>query len=738
MAKSIASPEKSEFTRTFRNLSREEIADPDKLEAYESMGLGGRTDWDDLLGSKRVLIVSTAGTGKTHECREQAKRLFADGKAAFFLTLEGISTNDIRFLLEPVQFARYRQWLTDGHSEAHFFLDSADELLLSHGDFRFALRKLAASLDGQLHRASIVVTSRPIALDLDAFASELPFEPPPPEGEVADSPDEPFRRLISGEARKEHHAAQKPKDRDPETGVRIVGLTSLSQPQIEKLAGARGVRDVPALIAEIDRKRAWEFARRPQELIEICSYWNEHGQLGTRSQQIAEDIRRKLQETGERKRYVTLSDAKALEGAERLALAQILTRKRTIRFSDLSLDAVEQESATDRSIILDNWPENERAELLQRPLFGFASYGRVRFHHRSAVEYLAAQRLNRFCQNGHMAKSALFSLLFGECYGQQLVFPSMRAVAAWLAIWNDAVRDELLRREPEALMDDGADARDGAREHRKKVRDGIDPLQERQQARAALRVERARSKTFKDCAEAYIEVHKAGWKNDKHEKQWTATLETYAYPKFGSLPVASIDTGLVQDVLRPIWATKTETASRVRGRIESILDWAKVNGYRDGEMPVIAQRTAEALSQSHTMLKATANQLAEQATAITEETLGVDPNRASLLSEIRSWVREQAAKPDGLITIREAMHADREVAAVIYHSPAFLLGLAPAVRENMRLDAIERHLPNACKMLETSASLTELAKKYPAAIEKVNRTFYNKAMAAQAARRVQV
>ena len=129
------------------------------------------------------------------------------------------------------------------------------------------------------------------------------------------------------------------------------------------------------------------------------------------------------------------------------------------------------------------------------------------------------------------------------------------------------------------------DAREAARVHRKKVREGIDPLQERKQARAALRIERAKSKTFRDCADAYIEAHKAGWKNAKHAKQWEATLETYAYPKFGSLPVASIDTALVQDVLRPIWATKTETASRLRGRIECVLDWAKVNGYRDGENP---------------------------------------------------------------------------------------------------------------------------------------------------------
>jgi hypothetical protein len=231
------------------------------------MGLGGQIDWGDLIEARRALIVSAAGAGKTHECREQARKLFAGGKAAFFLTLEGISTNDLRFLLEPVQYARYRQWLSDGHSEAHFFLDSADELLLSHGDFRLALRKLAYAIDGQLHRARIIVTSRPIALDLDAFASELPIIPPPPETELVDSSDETFRRLISGEARKEHHAAtQEPKDQDldPETGVRIFGLTSLSQSQMEWIADSRGVRDVPALVAEIARKRAWEFARRPQ------------------------------------------------------------------------------------------------------------------------------------------------------------------------------------------------------------------------------------------------------------------------------------------------------------------------------------------------------------------------------------------------------------------------------------------------------------------------------------------
>jgi integrase len=91
--------------------------------------------------------------------------------------------------------------------------------------------------------------------------------------------------------------------------------------------------------------------------------------------------------------------------------------------------------------------------------------------------------------------------------------------------------------------------------------------------------------TFDQCAEAYILAHKAGWKNAKHVDQWTNTLNTYASPVFGHLPVAEVDTGLVVKCLAPIWESKTETASRVRGRIESVLGWATTSGYRTGENP---------------------------------------------------------------------------------------------------------------------------------------------------------
>jgi integrase len=130
-----------------------------------------------------------------------------------------------------------------------------------------------------------------------------------------------------------------------------------------------------------------------------------------------------------------------------------------------------------------------------------------------------------------------------------------------------------------------AEARDEALRCRKLLRDGIDPIEARKVARTRQAVDSAKSMTFKECTAAYIKAHKAGWRNAKHELQWSRTLETYAYPMFGDLPVSVVDIGLVMKALEPIWSTKTETASRVRGRIESILDWATVRKYREGENP---------------------------------------------------------------------------------------------------------------------------------------------------------
>ncbi|HEY2531836.1 MAG TPA: integrase arm-type DNA-binding domain-containing protein [Xanthobacteraceae bacterium] len=130
-----------------------------------------------------------------------------------------------------------------------------------------------------------------------------------------------------------------------------------------------------------------------------------------------------------------------------------------------------------------------------------------------------------------------------------------------------------------------ADARTKALDIRRQRLDGTDPLTAKREAAAKTRIAHAKTMTFRQCAEAYITAHRAGWKNDKHASQWPSTLEAYVYPAFGSLPVQVVDVALVMKALGPIWEAKPETASRVRGRIEVVLDWASASGYRQGENP---------------------------------------------------------------------------------------------------------------------------------------------------------
>jgi hypothetical protein len=130
-----------------------------------------------------------------------------------------------------------------------------------------------------------------------------------------------------------------------------------------------------------------------------------------------------------------------------------------------------------------------------------------------------------------------------------------------------------------------AQARQLADDARRKVHAGTDPLEERRAAKLSTSLSQATVMTFKQCAESYMAAHRSGWSNADHAKQWPASLEAYAYPVFGELPVGAINIGLVMKAIEPIWSTKTETASRLRGRIESILDWATVRKYREGENP---------------------------------------------------------------------------------------------------------------------------------------------------------
>jgi len=437
---------KTMIERTFQNIPEGKVAEADNQSFLVSLGWSRGTTWNNLLRSKRVLIISEAGAGKTYECREQTQRLWDEGKPAFFVELAALASADLRSMLDCEEEARLDAWLSSQSDVATFFLDSIDELKLSLGSFEQALKRLKKGIASQLGRARIVITTRPIAFDEQLVRRLLPVPLTP----LAEPCEETFARLAMRD-----HQNRQAEDRDAADAPdwRTVALMPLSDTQIVELAQAQGVKDPAALLDDLKRRNAQEFARRPQDLIELCADWREHKRIRTHCDQVAANVRIKLQPRDDRPEPAELSVDKAIEGASRLALAMYVTRRLTIRHSVAS-DAVEDEAALDPAIILSDWKPKERKALLERPLFGFSTYGRVRFHHRSVAEYLAALRLRALRDRG-MPFRALKRLIFAETKGRTVIRPSKRAVVGWLALMDDGIFEMTRDHEPAVLLDEG-------------------------------------------------------------------------------------------------------------------------------------------------------------------------------------------------------------------------------------------------------------------------------------------
>lgn len=431
--------------RIFKDIPDGEITDADQQSFLITLGWKKGLAWNDLLKSKRLLLISEAGAGKTFECQKQARRMWDEGEPAFFVELAALAMEDLRTLLDADEEARLNDWLTSQYEVATFFVDSIDELKLTMGSFERALKRLKKCIGNQLHRSRIVITTRPIPFDKQVFRKVLPI----PSAPASESDEETFAKIAMGEHRKRNDDQEK--ESPPEW--RSVALLPLSDEQIVQFAEEQGVQDAGQLLKDLQRRNAQEFARRPQDLIELCADWKEYKRIRTHREQVATNIRVKLLPREDRLEQAELSVDKALEGASRLALAAYMTRRLTIRHSAAS-DDVGGEAALDPSVILSDWQSNERKALLERPIFGFASYGRVRFHHRSVAENLAAERLIALRAKG-MPFRALYRLLFTETKGKIIVRPSKRAVAGWLALEVDGIFEILRENEPAVLLNEG-------------------------------------------------------------------------------------------------------------------------------------------------------------------------------------------------------------------------------------------------------------------------------------------
>lgn len=435
----------SSINRSFRDLSDVEVADIERASALTRMGWTGGFGWDELLLSRRVILVSEAGAGKTYECQTQQARLWKAGEPAFFLELATLAGCSARDMLSHDEEKRFDAWLRSQSGVATFFLDSYDELKLTLGNFDQALRRLNKAIAGQLSRARIVVTSRPVPIDRELIAEHLPIPYP---SEVAPTAEAFADRVMD-----------RPRNKlSEETGPkpwRNVSLMPLSLEQMRIFARIQGVADPDALLADIRGRDAQEFAERPQDLIELCSDWREHQRIRSHREQVETNIAAKLRPRTDRKEKVELSHDSATDGASRLALAALLSRKLTLRYSADTDSTHTSEAALDVSKVLLDWGNEGQSVLLERSLFGFASYGRVRFHHRSVLEFLAAKRLNTLLDRGVSIKSIKRSLFVETAQGTRTVRPSMRPVAAWLALSRPSILDEVISLDPAVVLNHG-------------------------------------------------------------------------------------------------------------------------------------------------------------------------------------------------------------------------------------------------------------------------------------------
>jgi hypothetical protein len=414
--------------------------------------VSGWLSWEQLKRRRRVILLAEAASGKTDEFRYQCERLRNAGHPAFFLRIEELADEGTEAALDSVGSKLFEAWQA-GSSEAWFFLDSVDEARLNSKSFDTALRRFAKDLGTCLERAHVYVSCRVTdwkgAEDRTTYMRYLPAWSKPVTPPVATPED--YSGLLDP-IFKEKPTSRNSNDSESLDELTVVQLVPLSVDQYRSLAAAAGVTNVDQFVAAITKQGLEAFTERPGDLLDLADYWKSHGEFGTFALMQEHSVTRKLTERDPHRpdnETISLDDAR--DGAERIAGALTLGKSFTLRAPGHDPDPSLAAGALNPADILPDWTDSRRNALLRRGIFAPATYGRIRFHHRSTQEYLTARWLDRLLRN-NCPRIDVFELLFAERYGVETVVPSLRAVAAWLSLWHADILSEVVRREPLTLF----------------------------------------------------------------------------------------------------------------------------------------------------------------------------------------------------------------------------------------------------------------------------------------------
>lgn len=432
-----------QLDRTFHELALEKDAGDD-VDLTRLLRQRDALRWPSLLNEYRVILLSEAGSGKTEEIRNIARKLRQEGKPAFFVRIEHVCQN-FEDAFEEGSIEEFKAWVASG-DEGWLLLDSVDESRLRDPkDFERAIRKLGRLLAPVLQQVHIVITGRTTAwrakTDLLLCRNELPYHSAAKTADEHTPSDETLDIVTKKTDTRPNPAAP----------FWIVALDDLHGAQIDAFLRGKNVQDPRAFRDGVDRKDAWSLTTRPQDLAELVEFWNDHQRIGSRLELMLNSIARRMEERDQnRSEARPIAMEKLRQGVRLVAAATTLAQESAIRVPDGDNNA---KGIAVREVLID-WDDIDCATLLSRPIFDEGIYGTVRFHHRSVREYLTAEWLHTLIVD-EGSRARIESLFFRSQYGIEVIVPTMRPVLPWLAILDERVLARVCRLAPEVVFEGG-------------------------------------------------------------------------------------------------------------------------------------------------------------------------------------------------------------------------------------------------------------------------------------------
>ncbi len=435
-----------DFNRYFFHLKEDDKSSLDEHTQWNSYE--GSFKWSDLLKKKRVVLLAEAGCGKTEEFRAATNKLNSEGDAAFFLRIEDLADDGMEASLDCNAIEKFNTWKKHNTKTTYFFLDSVDEARLNQKSFEKALKKFSQAIDRYaLEHCHIFISCRKTDwrsdLDLANIERYLPITLPEKIVPVINPDDALLDPIFLKKDNKEE------KIEKPDTEIVIVCLAPLETKHQQQVANTTGI-NAEAFKEAIHIQGLDVFTERPMDIINLAVYWKDHKKFDTLTKMTEFSLQKKLEEHDPyRSDNKYLTPEKAKKGSEIIAAALTLGQSFTLKTGSQV-----GSSAPNARLLLTDWSDAECNALLRKGIFAPATYGRIRFHHRSSQEFLTAKWLLGLLNQG-ASKADIFQLLFAEPCGMKCVIPSMQIVAAWLANWRDDICEEVLQCNPQILIQHG-------------------------------------------------------------------------------------------------------------------------------------------------------------------------------------------------------------------------------------------------------------------------------------------